>query len=250
MATDPILQLSFGALAVIATVVLLTGMRARRHEELIRTLADKYSLGRLQLRGTTDLAGRARRFRNRDLDARLKEILVREDDHGRFYLARRHLGRRRWHQVLFFEVDETAYLRGFCVVPVAPASPPRFARGRRRARERRTDWDLHLHWVAPRSHWSEERALSMGARVLYHMADVGASEGSVMLGLDVHERQVVIHSRDGLADGELDRFFADAIRLRRLLLASLRHASTMRPGRRTPSGEIGSPQQPLTLRRV
>jgi hypothetical protein len=240
MSNDPVLQLALGALAIVATVVLLVGLRIRRHADLVRNLAAKYSLARVRGRAVTELADRVRRYRGTQHKVKLKDVLAREDEHGRYVLARRRIGRLR-HQILFFEVEDTVYLRGFHVVPVPP-NRPRFSWLRRwrrtKARERRTDWDLHLHWTAPRSHWTEERALSMGARVLYHMAEIGESERATMLGVEVHERQVFIHSRGRVPDADLDRFISDAMRLRRLLLASLRRASAIQSGRKSASVRV------------
>jgi hypothetical protein len=237
--TLTLLRLVGVGLAAVAAAILVSGIRVRRHRRRLILMGARHGMGLLQGKPHESSLARARRFRNRQYRVRLKDVLVGDDDEGRFHFALRSFGRHR-HHVLFALNEKPNPVEEFHVLP-HPAAESKAKRLRlRRPRIRPgSDWVLDLHWASPRSRWLDGHSLGVAARVLSQTAKLGEEPGAVPMGVEIHGRLLLVHSCEPLRGDQLDRFADDAIRLRRQILQFVRSVEGKlgdRPGGSGPRG--------------
>jgi hypothetical protein len=213
-----IVLLAFGILGL-GVLALAIQHRVRR-KSLVR-IAKKHALGLQTGTPPRTLVKHASRYLGRERRTKVADVLAGCDEDGEFFSLRRKFGRVR-HQLLFFELQETARIDGFHVRP-------------EKARGHSPGLELNLHWKAPGAQWSDERALSMAARVLHNLAAVSERPGAHPMGVELKGRRIWIHSLSTLHGDGLDRFLSDGLLLRKLLLKSLKRASGVGKGQRNAS---------------
>lgn len=190
------------------TLVLMASHRFRRHRKILERIGEKHSLTIAPRPLRSSLSTKAGRFEGQDAEAKLDHVMVGRGESKGVILADREIAGQK-HSVLYFELDRAAHLDGFFVRPEAGD-------------------ELQLRWRAPRSTWNDQRALSMGARVMFNLATVGDREGATPIGLEVQDDRVWIHTRERLRGDVLDAFAGDAMRLRTMLMRSLERANAPR----------------------
>jgi len=197
--------------ALVVGLALWAFLRHRRHRARLRRIAERYDLSLTIGACPRDLQEKARWCDGAERSVRLREVLVGHDAYGPFFLANRKVGRRS-HQLLWCDLGGHAHLDGFRVAP-------RAARGE--------DAVLRLEWTAPRSQWTDERALSMAARVMFHLSTIGGKPISPALGLEFRGRRAWIRTRHALRGARLDQFAKEATELRLLVIKALEKANRM-----------------------
>lgn len=189
--------------------------RRRRHRNRLRRIAERYDLSLTIGRCPRDLQEKARWMDGVERSVRLDDVLVGHDASGPFFLAVRKCGRRR-QQLLCCDLGGHAHLDGFRVAPRSP---------------RGDDAVLRLEWTAPRSQWTDERALSMAARVMFHLSTLGGKPLSPALGLEFRGRRAWIHTDRSLRGERLEQFAREATELRQLVIKALEKANRLERSR-------------------
>ena len=250
-----LVRLAGAGVVALAAVVLVSGIRMRRHRRRLILMGGRHGMGLLQGKLHENALAHARRFRSRQHRVRLKDILVGEDDEGKFYFALRTIDRRR-HHVLFALNEKPNPIEEFHVLPKPAAAKSKAKPRRWRWRGDRvragTDWVLDLRWASPRSRWLDGHSLGVAARVLSQTAKLGEEAGAVPMGVEIHGRLLLIHSCEPLRGEQIDRFADDAIRLRRHILQFVRSVEGKlgeRPGAITSRGISSSGGRRVTLYR-
>lgn len=187
-------------------VVLVAARRFRKHRAILERVGARHCLAIASKSSHAALAAKVGRFEGRDVDAKLGHVLCGRGESAGVILADRNVANTT-HTLLFFSLERPAPLDGFFVRPEEGD-------------------ELQLHWRGPRTTWNDQRALSMGARVMYNLATVGEREGSRPLGLEVQGDRVWIHSPERLRGAALESFVNDAMRLRTMLMRSLERATS------------------------
>lgn len=203
---DIVLRVTLIALAIASVLALIASALYRRHRAHLTRLAARHSMSLTRGKSPVRYVEMAGRLRGNDRKASVSDLMLGRGEEDGLFFARRKIGRVH-QQLLYFELESSAHLDGFYVVPAAPQ-----AKGEAR---------LSLHWCASRTQWSDEKALSMAARVMYNVSSLGNGGSQPAIGVEVKGRRVWIHSLRKLRGADLDRFFEDAMRLRQLLRKSL-----------------------------
>jgi hypothetical protein len=212
--------LAIGLLA--AAGILSSAVRTRRRRQRIATLAQLHGLRRADAKQQFALTPHASILAGRSREFKIDDVLVGEDDDGRFFLARRTIDLYQDHTLLFEAPDETR-------VSDFRFYPHRESRwnwrdlipGRRAPRD---EWKHRLEWTAKRSRWSDAGSLGFGARVVGHAARMCDQPDAILMGVEIHDSRVLIYSPGALGAEELERFFSDSTLLRRAILNAMRHA--------------------------
>jgi len=233
-----IFQAAVLVFAVAGIATLWSAFITRRHRKQLDELAKRYSLARVEGEVRKSAHAMAGRFGRRQRRVRLSDVYMGEDEDGRFYLARRRIGRHR-QQILFFDLESTSRISEFHIQPLPE---PKLRKGVIVKTRSENDWTLRLDWRGRRSQWADESSLGFGARIVGHVARLGAKPGATMLGVEVHDHWVLVHSLHALRGNQLNRCFQDTLQLRRLVMAA-RHRMEAHATRRMGSQSTEVPPE-------
>ncbi len=195
----------FGALVLAllaASITLILGIQRRKHRERLLRLSRKYSLALLDGDARPAAVALASFQNGAPRRARLRDVLSGTDDDGLFYLALRQTHRRRKHHILFFELSQETRLRGFRIEPSGDC--------------------YQLSWRTAPAQWKAESVVAMSARVLFHVGRLVEDAESSQLIVELDGRRAFVQATGHLKGSELERFVADATRMRRRLVGSQR----------------------------
>lgn len=223
MSAESITQIVLVIVAGAAVLVLVAAARHRKHRARLAQIAVRHAMTLSTGSGPASLVEKAGRFQGRAAKARLRDLLSGHGENLGCFLAYRRVGRTS-HQLLYFELGGSSHLDGFFVMPEADTR----AKGH----------DFLLQWRAPQAQWSDERALSMAARVMHGLSRASDRSGATPLGIELAGRKVWIYSRRSLRGDALERFVEDAMRLRQLLLKSLQRANDVPRAAERRSGAV------------
>ena len=214
-------QLGLALFLVAVAVILILAVRTRRYRQRLATLATLHGMRRGDAKTQFHVQPMARILDGRTREFSLGDLLVGEDDNGRFYFLRRRLDLYR-DQILCFESSESTLVSNFRFTPSRQPWNWRdlFRRGSRNAKH----VEQELRWTANRARWADPASLGFGARVVGHVARISGESGSVPLTVEIHDSKILVHSSGSPKGQELDRFFNCALQLRRAILNAQRHA--------------------------
>jgi hypothetical protein len=203
---DIVVRAGLVLIALTCLLLLVSAVLNRRHRAHLARIAAKHSMSLVSGVVPAVYADKAGRHQGSDRKASLADLILGSGATDGLFFALRRIGRTR-QQLLYFELETSASLESFYVVPA----------GQETSGESR----LSLHWCATRNQWSNEKALSMAARIMYSVSSLGSRGSMPEIGVEVQGRKVWIHSLRRLRGADLDRFVEDALRLRQLLRKSL-----------------------------
>lgn len=215
------------AVVVLASVsTLIAAMLHRRWRAHLSRLASRHSLSLTSGPCPARYIELSGRYRGGWRKASVSGLMLGASGDG-LLCATRRMGRTR-QQFLYFELDSSAHLDRFFVVPEK-------RKGEEAVR-------FVLQWSASKAEWSDERALSMSARVMYGVSSLGTRGEQPRLGVEVQGTKVWIHSLGNVRGRELDQFLDDAMRLRQILRKSLERTNGIpRKSRSRASTPVSAP---------
>jgi len=206
---DLIAQATLYVVASVAAFALVAAIFHRRRRAHLSRLASRHGMSLTVGACPKKYVELSGRFRGAARKASASGLMLGGSDDALFAITRR-IGRVQ-QQLVYFELESSAHLDRFFVVPERK-------RGEKAAQ-------LVLHWSGTQAQWSDEKALSMSARVLYSLSSLGSRGVEPELGVEVQGHRVWIHSLRAVRGKDLDRFMDDAMRLRQLLHKSLERAN-------------------------
>jgi hypothetical protein len=202
---DVIARAALAVVLLASVSALIAAMLHRRWRAHLSRLASRHSLSLTSGPCPAKYIELSGRYRAGWSKAAVSGLMLGATGDGMFCATRR-MGRIR-QQLLYFELEGSAHLDRFFIVPEKDkgAEKVRFV----------------LHWCASKAEWSDERALSMSARVMYGVSSLGTRGEQPRLGVELQGSKVWIHSLGNVRGKDLDRFLDDSMRLRQILHKSL-----------------------------
>jgi hypothetical protein len=222
LSIELIVQIGLVIVFLAAAVILSSSIRMRRNRQKLATLAHLHGLRRADEKQKFAAIPLANVYAGRQREIKLSDMVIGQDNGGRFFVARRRFDLHR-DQVLFFETQDETRVADFHFFPYRETAWS-WRRLLPEARQSRDDWKHRLEWSSSRSRWSDTGSLGFGARVAGHAARMSDDFEAALLGVEIHDRKILIHSAGVLGGEQLERFFGDSILLRRAILNAMRHA--------------------------
>jgi hypothetical protein len=219
-----IVQIGLALVFMASAAILSSSVRTRKNRQKLATLAHLHGLRRADEKQKFAAIPLANIHAGRPREIKLDDVVVGEDDGGRFFIARRRFDLYCDH-VLFFETGEETRVADFHFFPYRETTFS-WRRLLPASKQARDEWKHRLEWSASRSRWSDTGSLGFGARVVGHAARMSDDFEAVLLGVEIHDTKILIHSTGRLGGEQLERFFGDSILLRRAILNAMRHAHT------------------------